>query len=833
MGIFEWYSFSGCCSGTTFQVQTTLPTSAFTAGYSYYLETDQYTGCSEFLTSGFNLSLPEYQLFSSNTTSYSSCTACKLVYPCAPGPTPTPTSTPAPSPTPTRTPTPTPTITNTPSITPTITPTQTKTNTPTVTKTPTNTPTVTKTSTVTPTVTPTVTSTPTNTSTPSLTPTNTPTRTVTPSPSVTPTITPTSSKTPTPTPTLSITPTITPTPTITKTPRPTLPVSQTPTPSISVTPTITPSTTSLSGCVYQSVCVFTNITGYNQYDGTYYNYGGYNGYDIFYSPNATTPSFIYFDITNSRWVLSETSGGTAVLFGPTKTYSKCPDLDETWFNSICPTPTPSSTDPCNTFDFTATFDCNITSGSTPTPTPTVTSTITPTPTPTATPLCYGKAVNFSASTYPYPLETPTPTPTPTNLVKGVSVTGSTTFNTIESSFASTLSKVLVDCTDPFTYYVSESVPFNTGATFSAIIDNNPVCVTYVYDDSVAATNVLNSIESGNLFECRFCVTSYSPTPTPTSTPTPTPTTPPPNVIATLSVSGQPFYGVTDDANEILYITTITGGTLNVISLSSMTVTSTITGFTGNNYGAVIDPINNNLIVSAHFDEKLYVYDLDTNTIIQTLSLSFGYYPYGMSFDSVNNRIYVSIYNQAKVQYLNVSSGTPYSINGTINVTGRPEQPLFNPNNSRLYVPCSSGGTVSVINTITNTLVTNIQIGPGGLSGDLPRFAVYSPSKDTIYVACNGTGNVVTINPNTNLTGTTLSTGLGNGAASTIAIDTNSDRLYVSNLAFDNLTVFNINTNIITNTISIGDAPRGIAYDTVYDRMYVAVSLDNVVKVLNT
>jgi YVTN family beta-propeller protein len=95
------------------------------------------------------------------------------------------------------------------------------------------------------------------------------------------------------------------------------------------------------------------------------------------------------------------------------------------------------------------------------------------------------------------------------------------------------------------------------------------------------------------------------------------------------------------------------------------------------------------------------------------------------------------------------------------------------------------------------------------------------------------GFVVTINPNTNLTGTTLSTGLGNGAASTIAIDTNSDRLYVSNLAFDNLTVFNINTNVITNTISIGDAPRGIAYDTVYDRMYVAVSLDNVVKVLNT
>ena len=183
--------------------------------------------------------------------------------------------------------------------------------------------------------------------------------------------------------------------------------------------------------------------------------------------------------------------------------------------------------------------------------------------------------------------------------------------------------------------------------------------------------------------------------------------------------------------------------------------------------------------------------------------------------------------------MNVLSGTPYSTGGTITVSNRPEQPTFIGKNSRLYVPCSSGGTVSVINTIKNTLVSNIQIGTPGLSGDLPRDVVYSEEKDTIYVACNGTGNVITINPNTNLTGTTLSTGLGEGAANTLSLDTNSDRLYVSNLSFDSITVFNINNNTITNQISIGDGPRGIAYDTIYDRMYVAVSSDNLVKVLNT
>ena len=130
-------------------------------------------------------------------------------------------------------------------------------------------------------------------------------------------------------------------------------------------------------------------------------------------------------------------------------------------------------------------------------------------------------------------------------------------------------------------------------------------------------------------------------------------------------------------------------------------------------------------------------------------------------------------------------------------------------------------------------MSTITIGTSGNLGDAPRFAVYSDSQDTVYVACNGTGNVITINPNTNLTGTTLSTGLGLGGANTLSLDINSDRLYVSNLSYDTITVFDINTNTITNTISIGDGPRGITYDTIYDRMYVAVGLDDEVKVLNT
>jgi hypothetical protein len=267
-------------------------------------------------------------------------------------PTPTPTSTPSPSATPTKTPTNTPTKTVTPSATPTKTPTNTPTKTQTQTPTSSVTPTITPTPSITPTITPTVTVTSTNTPTPSITPTHTPTRTVTPTPSITPTITPSPTTTSTPTPTLSITPTTTPTPTITKTPLPTF--CNTPTPSISQTPSTTPTATpTYTACPQSSYCVFTNLDGYTNYDGTYYNYGVFGGRNVFYKPDVTNPYYIYYNTGETKWCLSTCVNGECKLFGPTGSNTVCPDLDVTYFGSSCPTPTPSNTDACNTFDFTA------------------------------------------------------------------------------------------------------------------------------------------------------------------------------------------------------------------------------------------------------------------------------------------------------------------------------------------------------------------------------------------------------------------------------------------------------------------------------------------------
>jgi uncharacterized delta-60 repeat protein len=145
---------------------------------------------------------------------------------------------------------------------------------------------------------------------------------------------------------------------------------------------------------------------------------------------------------------------------------------------------------------------------------------TPTPTPTQTQKCFGKAVDVTGSTFNYPAATPPVTPTPSNLSKNCVVTGTTEFRTFQSVFSNNYNKLLTDCSNGSTYTIAQPLPFNTGSTFQATIDGKSVCVTYTTEVVNTAINLLNSIESGNLFQCRFCTPGISPSPTPSMTVTP-------------------------------------------------------------------------------------------------------------------------------------------------------------------------------------------------------------------------------------------------------------------------------------------------------------------------
>jgi len=808
----NWLSFSGCCSGTTFQIQSTYSAGTFTVGNSYYLETDFYSGCSQYLTSGFVTGTPIYNLLTINLTSYSSCTACTTVNPCIPGPTPTPTSTPAPTTTPTKTPTQTPTLTKTPTTTPSHTPTptqtQTLTKTPTPSVTPTLTPTVSVTSSLTPSVTPTQTITPTL----SITPTNSPTRTQTPTPSVTKTLTPTATLTQTPTPTLSLTPTQTPTPSVTKTPLPTF--CETPTPTLSATPTQTPTSSPVyTACPQSSYCVYTNLSSYNVYDGVYYNYGVFGGRNVFYKPDNTNPYYIYYNTGETRWCLSTCVNGDCKLFGPTGSKTVCPDLDVTYFGLSCPTPTPSNTDACNTFDFTAVFDCNVTSGATPTPTPSLTPTLTPTTTPSPTPLCNNKSLSFSGINFSYPGPSPTPSVTPTNAAKLVNVSGSVVYDTFSSKFTSLYSKLLLDCNSPSKYVVGETIPFNTGATFSAIIDFKSVCVTYDSDILGSPTNILNSIESGNLFDCRFCIPVPTATPTPTPTITPTATQSCPNIIQTISVgTGTTFTPVFNGLNNSTYITYPSNFSVEVIDNTTNTLSTSIVLFSGSiPQDLSLDTLNNKMYITAtgFLGGILYYIDCTTNTINTSLLVS---EPRELTFDSINNRMYVTSYSGNNVSVVDTSTDTLLT---TISVGNNPTSVDYDVNTGRVFVLNEADNTISVIDSFSNTITNTIS----GLTNMTK--CVVNPNNNTLYVLRGPDNEVSTYNTISLSSGTTISVG---DLPRTLTFD--STYVYVGNYNDDTITVINSNTNTVVKTNSV--SPKlitGLTVDTNKNSLYMTSQLN--------
>ena len=336
------------------------------------------------------------------------------------------------------------------------------------------------------------------------------------------------------------------------------PVQPTPTPYS--TPTQTPTISLTPAACPSTYCFYTTDSTLSAYNGNYYYTGSYNGRSTF-SGDGTSTGYIYYN--NTAWCLSSSPTGSCLLQGASPCYNNCPDLSSNIFTSgVCPTPTPTPIN-CDTFDFTAYFDCDW--EPIPTPTPSVacddvtfdyeTYGVTPTPTPSKN--CSGKSVVFSLSGY-----TPAVTPTPTNtatvtLTRTVDVGGSVNYTILDETFSCVSVKVLIDCNTGDEIYVNSGLvlsgtPATIGITILAVIDGTYKCVIYERDDSNLSSNATIDEVLSFYNECSYC--SVIPTPTPTITASPTPTnTPTPPITAsqtptpTVTPSPSPTIGTTPSA----------------------------------------------------------------------------------------------------------------------------------------------------------------------------------------------------------------------------------------------------------------------------------------------
>jgi YVTN family beta-propeller protein len=203
------------------------------------------------------------------------------------------------------------------------------------------------------------------------------------------------------------------------------------------------------------------------------------------------------------------------------------------------------------------------------------------------------------------------------------------------------------------------------------------------------------------------------------------------------------------------------------------------------------------------------------------------------FSNVASEVFVAQSGLNSVGVVSLA-GTPSRIKD-IAVGANPVAMVGTANGQRLYVANQNDGTVSVIDTTSNTLVPSTATLPNPINvGGAPSYLVISPDNTRIYVANKGSGTVSVIDPSTNAVTSTVTVG---AAPNFLFYDVHNSRVWVTNSG--GTTVSSINTgDLSVATINLATAgcvaPVPVSITVLADgtRAYVADSGCGSVSVIN-
>ena len=275
----------------------------------------------------------------------------------------------------------------------------------------------------------------------------------------------------------------------------------------------------------------------------------------------------------------------------------------------------------------------------------------------------------------------------------------------------------------------------------------------------------------------------------------------------------------------LYVTNQGNGTVSVISTSTDTITSTITGLS-EPWGAAVRG-DQSLLYAVSLNGGgspgfVSVIDTATNTTVGA-NIQVGLGPTAIALTPNGKTAYVTNENSNTVSAINTATNTVVTIPVGIN----PFLVAISPNGATAYVANNSfsspsNGSVSVINTATNTVIATIALG----SND-PAGLTVTPDGSKLYVT--NTGNVTVINTATNTIASTIP--IANSVA--VVVSPNGAKAYV--LSGTSVSVINTATNTVTNTIALGAGASVVQLAISPDgtALYVTENNNNRVVVINT
>jgi YVTN family beta-propeller protein len=145
-----------------------------------------------------------------------------------------------------------------------------------------------------------------------------------------------------------------------------------------------------------------------------------------------------------------------------------------------------------------------------------------------------------------------------------------------------------------------------------------------------------------------------------------------------------------------------------------------------------------------------------------------------------------------------------------------------------YITNFDSNTVSVIDTVSNTVTATIPVGANPMAN--PIGVAVSPDGSTVYIVNEFSNNVSVIATASNTVTATIPVG---SFPSGVAVTPDGSTVYVANEGSNNVSVIATASNTVTATIPVGSNPFGVAVTPDGSTVYVANVNSNNVSVIAT
>ncbi len=248
-----------------------------------------------------------------------------------------------------------------------------------------------------------------------------------------------------------------------------------------------------------------------------------------------------------------------------------------------------------------------------------------------------------------------------------------------------------------------------------------------------------------------------------------------------------------------------------------TLSQNITGLS-TPYSLTYDADSNSMVVTDDGSNSLSVINPLTGRLV--MSPSVGSSPDGVAYYAPFEELFTA--NSGSSSYSITAAAT-----GTLLQTGatwsNPHPALYDPLNGNVYV--ADNYNVSVVSGNTGFRSAVIQDGSPDPNGE-----ALDPNTGYLYISsCLVSGTVSVINTLTQTLVTSLSAG---SCPSAVAFDPANGNIYVTDEALDHVSVFSGANDSLLKVISVGSKPLGIGYDPLNDYLYVPDSGSGNISVIN-